>query len=186
METHAERFRHLLEVWGLTQEELGNLCGIKRGTVGTIVNGKTTPDANALAELLRRRPDLSPDWLLTGTGPMLRGGGRALAPAPPAAGRSTEAPLRVVEETAEIGYLKERLKDKETIIEILREQLDRLSTYLPEQLGKLVPDSYAAEPRARVGFTLANVQMLCNGRAYTDARHEARSIWHQESTMKAA
>jgi transcriptional regulator with XRE-family HTH domain len=74
MKTHAERFRHLLKEWGLTQEEMGNLCGIKRGTVGTIVNGKTIPDADALAELLRRKPELSPDWLLMGEGEMLRGG----------------------------------------------------------------------------------------------------------------
>ena len=74
MNTHAERFRHLLAVWNLTQEELGNLCGIKRGTVGTIVNGKTIPDADALGALLRKKPDLNPDWLLTGTGAMLRDG----------------------------------------------------------------------------------------------------------------
>jgi transcriptional regulator with XRE-family HTH domain len=68
MQTHAERFRYLMQEWSLTQEELGNLCGIKRGTVGTIVNGKTTPDVGALVELKKARPELSWDWLLTGAG----------------------------------------------------------------------------------------------------------------------
>ncbi|GAB3303428.1 helix-turn-helix domain-containing protein [Hymenobacter tenuis] len=125
METHAERFRHLLEVWGLTQEELGNLCGIKRGTVGTIVNGKTTPDADALAELLRRKPDLNPDWLLMGNGPMLRDG-RSLtpveAPAKKEAGRTLE-PLGRLKLSKMEGLTDEQVSD--VLIEnvSLREQL---------------------------------------------------------------
>jgi transcriptional regulator with XRE-family HTH domain len=64
----------MMQEWGLTQEGLGDLCGIKRGTVGTIVNGKTVPDVEALAALKRAKPKLSWDWLLLGKGEMMEGG----------------------------------------------------------------------------------------------------------------
>ena len=214
METHAERFRHLLEVWGLTQEELGSLCGIKRGTVGTIVNGKTTPDANALAELLRRRPDLSPDWLLTGTGPMLRDG-RALSPAPAAA---PAAPLRISQRPAlsdeqasdlliENARLQAELQAahgiiglKDSIIEDLKSDK---SYYQDELRKKPEAPADAAAPLVRHPRASSMVPSACREQGQTEPEalmlahvnealfalgngYQYRAAGAPESTMKAA
>lgn len=111
MKTHAERFRFLLEVWGLTQEELGALAGLKRGTVGTIVNGKTTPDVEALVALKKSKPALNWDWLLAGEGEPFRDG-RPLGPLPgsPPPGRDYTSNV-AMQQTLYIELLKEQVAD---------------------------------------------------------------------------
>jgi transcriptional regulator with XRE-family HTH domain len=184
MEHIGSRIKAFREASGLTQTDLFRSTGIKQTTLSSVESG-TEPKAGIIGAMLAAYPTLNPDWLLTGHGPMLRDG-KALTAAEPAASyaspaRPAERPLQIVPEAGEVVQLKERIKDKDTIIEILREQLDTLRSYLPEQLGKLVPDSVAAEPRQRVGFSPVGVTMMCDGREYTDMRYEASTIWRLQA-----
>lgn len=177
-QTTGKRLSELRKAKGLSVEEFAAKLGVKPSAVYGLQSDANKPSFDTLASIVHHFPDVSMDWLLTGAGPMLRDG-RVLTPTVAAA--PAEVPMRAVPDAAEVGYLKERIKDKDQIIEILREQLDTLRAYLPESLGKLLPDSFAAEPAARptVGFVQSNVTMTCNGNTYTEARTEASTIWFE-------
>lgn len=56
---------------GLTQEELASRLGASRSYLAGIESGKKEPSRNLLM-LLIETTDISPDWLLTGQGVMIR------------------------------------------------------------------------------------------------------------------
>lgn len=66
------RIRLLREDLSLTQEQLAPMLGIHKMTLSRYETGSTQPDAALLLELCRINERMSPDWLLTGQGPMLR------------------------------------------------------------------------------------------------------------------
>jgi transcriptional regulator with XRE-family HTH domain len=157
MQTHAERFRLLMQEWNLTQEELGILCGLKRGTVGTIVNGRTTPDVEALVRLKQARPEINWDWLLLGTGPMLRDG-RALTAAPPPA--YTRPINGLVSQAATVAeaeniLLRELLESKNAVIEILKAELGKS----PGSADAAAYVHYPT-PRPTIGFGVAHATQV--------------------------
>lgn len=140
MKTHAERFRHLLEVWGLTQEELGNLCGIKRGTVGTIVNGKTTPDVEALVLLKRNKPALSWDWLLAGVGEPFEGKEM------PTTAKPTGRPAPIATEPGQVDFVNKYITRLENDLDAAAEREAYYQARIQELLGKPSGNSEAAGP----------------------------------------
>lgn len=127
--TFASRVRRYRQDKGLSQQAFAELCGLTQGNIAHMENG-TEPKQSNVSKLLAGLPDLSPDWLLIGTGPMLRDG-RALTPTPRAAELLpaqqhdyTTGPgtVNTVVET----LLRERLADKDTLIEMLRAELSEL------------------------------------------------------------
>lgn len=79
--TFASRIRQYRQERGLSQSALAELCGLTQGNIAHMENG-TEPKQSNVSKLVAGLPDLNPDWLLTGTGPMLRDG-RALTKAEP-------------------------------------------------------------------------------------------------------
>ena len=81
METIGTRIRAFRESRNLTQKDIFQATRgeIKQTTLSAIENGQAKPGFDTLAALLDTYPELSSDWLLRGTGPMLRDG-RTLAP----------------------------------------------------------------------------------------------------------
>ena len=57
-------FRHL----DISQKEFNASIGVKAG----FINTDSEPTGQILSQIVRAYPQLSPDWLLTGFGPMLR------------------------------------------------------------------------------------------------------------------
>lgn len=80
MDHIGSRIKAFREELGLTQADLYRATGIKQTTLSSIETG-TEPKAGVIGALLATYPNLNPDWLLTGSGSMLRDG-QSLAPAP--------------------------------------------------------------------------------------------------------
>ncbi len=57
-------FRHL----DISQKDFNASIGVKAG----FINTDSEPTGQILSQIIRAYPQLSPDWLLTGSGPMLR------------------------------------------------------------------------------------------------------------------
>lgn len=96
------------------------VAGLKPATLSSIETDRTAPSFDTLGALMSAFPDLNPDWLLTGTGSMLRDG-RSLAPLPKDPTPPTpqaEAAMQVVAETDEVKELKRRMRWLEEQVEL--------------------------------------------------------------------
>jgi len=104
--------------------------GLKAATLSSIETDRTAPSFESISAIIKAFPDLNLDWLLTGTGEMLRGG-RTLTPMPhppsdptvPVVVAEARGP-QLVPESDTVKELKERIRsleaDKRLLEEILR------------------------------------------------------------------
>jgi transcriptional regulator with XRE-family HTH domain len=100
--TPGSRLAEWREFKGLTLVEMASITGISKTTINTVEqSGSSKPSYDTISRVLAGFPDLNPDWLLLGTGPMVRG--RVLTPAPAAPVAS--APLVAAEPTVSYGCL---------------------------------------------------------------------------------
>lgn len=126
--TFASRIRQYRQERNLSQQALAELCGLTQGNVAHMENG-TEPKQSNVSKLLAGLPDLNPDWLLIGSGPMLRDG-RALTPAPPA------SPLRINTDGESEGYWKALAQERLGQLKSMEAQIDRLWGQNTELLKK--------------------------------------------------
>ncbi|RPD50015.1 XRE family transcriptional regulator [Hymenobacter sediminis] len=119
MDHIGSRIKALREELGLTQADLFRSTGIKQTTLSSIESG-TEPKAGIVSSLLAAYPQVNPEWLLLGSGPMLRNG-RSLVPV------EASAPKEMKQEQA--PYLSH-------------------TTLTPEQIGQLLIKVAALEARA--------------------------------------
>ncbi len=70
--TAAERTKHFLDHIGLTEREFNRRTGFSNGLLSGAVKKGRALGSDKLESILRAFPELDPEWLLTGEGPMLR------------------------------------------------------------------------------------------------------------------
>jgi len=71
--TLNQRVRDIINFYGLSNYALSKKMGMDRSDIlNNIVNDKTTVSSKAITLILQALPDVSPDWLLFGTGAMMR------------------------------------------------------------------------------------------------------------------
>ncbi len=68
----AERILALMKVSGLTSGAFAERVGIQKGAVTHLTTGRNNPSFDVIVKILNAFPQLSPDWLLLGTGDMWR------------------------------------------------------------------------------------------------------------------
>lgn len=160
----GQRLRQWRDYKGLKLADVSRDTGIKTTTLSTTEQpGASNPSYDTISKVLAAYPDLNPDWLLLGTGSMLRDG-RALSQLPPAVpselqpsrpglpkpGHATPA------EADFVGRLIQRLETELADAKAREEQQGRLIETL---LGKSPASAYAAtypdEPRTAPGFRIA-------------------------------
>lgn len=142
MDLPGKRIRKWREHLGLNGKQFEAATGIPYSTLKTLENNedpeRVKPSFDVLAKILHAYGQLNPDWLLLGTGSMLRDG-RALTPMPahfeearPAVGLSVSQPTReewaaVVEENRQ---LREQLAAKDGKLSAVEEERVWLRTEL--------------------------------------------------------
>lgn len=67
-----ERLKKLMKDEGLNSTRLADLLGIQASGISHIMSGRNKPSYDFLIKLLRRFPQINPDWLLLNKGPMYR------------------------------------------------------------------------------------------------------------------
>jgi len=73
--TFGGRIKDLRKTAGLTQHQLAKLAGIAQSTLGDIESGATKHSYGPTAVRLAQALNVSPDWLSSGRGPMVRASG---------------------------------------------------------------------------------------------------------------
>ena len=68
----VERLQEILKYSNLSVRALANKCLLKQQTLDKHIKGISEPSANTLMAIAAAFPEVSTDWLLLGTGSMLR------------------------------------------------------------------------------------------------------------------
>jgi transcriptional regulator with XRE-family HTH domain len=85
----VERIKQLIADKQLTLSSLGTATGINATTLNHIINGREikekgkinqTPSTDVIVKILSAFPDIDPDWLIMGRGPMYKGSRARIAP----------------------------------------------------------------------------------------------------------
>ncbi len=67
-----ERLREIMEKNGLNYRSFGKKLGYSDVAIAKLINGKSKPKFDFLLAILESDPLINPEWLLTGTGDMLK------------------------------------------------------------------------------------------------------------------
>ncbi len=67
-----EKLRKLMKQEGINSTRLAEILGIQASGISHIMSGRNKPSYDFLLKLLQRFPQINPDWLLLGKGPMYR------------------------------------------------------------------------------------------------------------------
>lgn len=150
-QSFASRVLEFRKFKGLSQQAFAERCGLEQGNVSQMEKG-TEPKQSNVTKLVAGFPDLNPDWLLLGTGPMLRDG-RTLTAVP------VEEPttkLRRNREGEDGSYWEQIAIERAETIELLKQLLTPQFPGLAEAPGKSVYGEYAAVALSpEVGFQQA-------------------------------
>lgn len=66
------RLQQFLDAENLTQAQFAESIGVVPASVSNVLSGKNRPGWDFTANMLKRYPDLNPDWLILGKGKMYR------------------------------------------------------------------------------------------------------------------
>ncbi len=73
-----ERFKEYLDSKGISNAQAERDCGLSNGLVGNAFKTKTTIGSDKIEKILTTYQDLSAEWLLRGSGSMIKGEGKAI------------------------------------------------------------------------------------------------------------
>ncbi len=79
-----ERIRQLIETLGFSQLQFADQIGVNRTIINHILSGRNKVSLDVAMRILNTFKQVSPDWLLSGAGSMLRGDKSAAMEMPPA------------------------------------------------------------------------------------------------------
>ena len=68
----TDRIRLLLETLNLTASQFADEIDVQRSGVSHIMSGRNKASLEFIRKILARYPEISPDWLISGKGPMYR------------------------------------------------------------------------------------------------------------------
>jgi len=112
---HA-RIEMILKHFNLNQKQLAKQAGLPENTLSNAKKGKNIPNIEFFNAIYKALPSINPHWLYMGNGQMIDDN------------QSTSAPSIDEQEIAkkmnsmikEIDYLREQIRDKEEIINLLK------------------------------------------------------------------
>jgi transcriptional regulator with XRE-family HTH domain len=153
--TPGKRVQQLREAKGYKSlTAFAEYTGLKVGTLSALEADKSAPSFETMRCLAEKFPDLNPDWLLLGTGPMLRDG-KVLTPAPVAAPAS-EVPVGYGA-NVELAINRALLSDRDRLLEQQRVEIARLNRELGKPSGGFDAATPTPAPAAPtpIGFRLS-------------------------------
>ncbi|MCU0416910.1 MAG: helix-turn-helix domain-containing protein [Cytophagaceae bacterium] len=108
----SERIEMILKHFNLNQKQLARLSNLPENTLSNAKKGKNIPNLDFFNSIYKALPVLSPHWLFMGEGTML-----ADSTSVP---QEQDVVKKMEEMRKEIDYLREQIRDKEEIINLLK------------------------------------------------------------------
>lgn len=70
--TDKSRIEKIIQTFEMADGQFAQEIGIQNSTLSHILNGRNRPSLDVIKKILRRFPEIDPDWLIFGHGSMLR------------------------------------------------------------------------------------------------------------------
>jgi transcriptional regulator with XRE-family HTH domain len=67
-----DRLLKIIKQYNLTSTRFADELGVQRSGISHILSGRNQPSFDFLVKLMTQYPEINPDWLIMGNGPMLR------------------------------------------------------------------------------------------------------------------
>lgn len=67
-----DRLLRILKQYNLTSTRFADELGVQRSGISHILSGRNQPSYDFLVKLMKQYPEISPDWLIMGSGDMFR------------------------------------------------------------------------------------------------------------------
>jgi transcriptional regulator with XRE-family HTH domain len=67
-----DRLLKIIKQYNLTSTRFADELGVQRSGISHILSGRNQPSFDFLVKLMTQYPEINPDWLIMGSGPMLR------------------------------------------------------------------------------------------------------------------
>lgn len=67
-----ERIEKIMSLYSLTSVKMAEIMDVQPSNISHIISGRNNPSYDFIAKLLSRFPELSPDWIISGTGDVYR------------------------------------------------------------------------------------------------------------------
>jgi len=67
-----DRLLKILKQYNLTSTRFADELGVQRSGISHILSGRNQPSFDFIVKLMKQYPEISPDWLIMGTGTMFR------------------------------------------------------------------------------------------------------------------
>ncbi len=68
----VDRIQLILKVNNLTASRFADEIGVQRSSISHILSGRNMPSLDLIQKVLKRYPEIDPDWLLNGRGSMMK------------------------------------------------------------------------------------------------------------------
>jgi transcriptional regulator with XRE-family HTH domain len=68
----VDRIQLILRVNNLTASRFADEIGVQRSSISHILSGRNLPSLDLIQKILKRFPDINSEWLLNGTGTMIK------------------------------------------------------------------------------------------------------------------
>ena len=119
----TSRIKEFIDFKGISMYAFENSIACSRGAIAKAVRENKSIGSMMLENILNRYPELDPTWLLTGSGTMIRTFGHVQVGKENSIENSPiniSSGIELAQLKKENELLKERLKDKEEIIKLLK------------------------------------------------------------------
>ena len=73
-----DRIKQIMDLKHMTQQSFAEYIEMSPASLSSIFNGRTRPTLNIVEAIKKKFPDISTDWLMFGTGEMLKAGEKPL------------------------------------------------------------------------------------------------------------
>jgi len=110
------RIELILKHFNLNQKQLAKQAGLPENTLSNAKKGKNIPNIEFFNAIYKALPSISPHWLYMGNGQMLMEQSDSVSS--PYEELETVKKMEIM--IREIEYLKEQIRDKEEIINLLK------------------------------------------------------------------
>ncbi len=67
-----ERLLLILKMKNISASKFADEIGVQRSSISHILSGRNNPSLDVVQKILKRFPDINPEWLLAGKGPMIK------------------------------------------------------------------------------------------------------------------
>jgi transcriptional regulator with XRE-family HTH domain len=68
----VDRIKLILKVHNITASRFADEIGVQRSSISHIISGRNLPSLDLIQKILKRFPDINSEWLLNGSGTMMR------------------------------------------------------------------------------------------------------------------